>query len=71
LACLPPEQVLIAGKPIERESGQVGKAEEAIADFRFDITVECVCGNEIVLLGVHQLQLFSLRAAVELNNDPG
>jgi hypothetical protein len=63
LRCLPPEQVLVAAEPIKRESGQAGKAEEAIADFRFDITVERVRRNEIVLLGLHQLQLFSIQAS--------
>jgi hypothetical protein len=67
---LPPEQVLVAAEPIKRESGQLGKAEEVIADFR-DITVACVCRNEIVLLGLRQLQLFPIRAAREFDMEPG
>ena len=34
LPSLPPEQMLIAAKPIKRESGQLGETQEDVADAR-------------------------------------
>ena len=70
LASLSPEQMFIAAEPIEREGGQRGEAEEAVADFRFDAAIEGIGGYEIVLLGLHQLQLLPIRTISELDKDP-
>ena len=61
LACLPPQQVLVATETIQRERRQLCQAEEVLSDVLFCIETGLILRCRVRLLCCYQLYLILIR----------